>query len=286
MSNTCLSRQILVATTNMILSRQKFCYYILLSRQIFVVTDTCLSRQTRVCRDKTFVATKMILVAAPANDIAPGDPVPPVNKDYKYKCSYSLCHHWVSSETESDTGVPWQTQSGRTVGFRHPVPTGWKVPESKAWPQGLSRLVSRRTSAQTSRPAGQSRPTLRSSKVTPLDVTTLNVLRINSAWSIQIMRLSAAVWNCDRRPPDSSDSIGWRKMQSRPKKSGKPEPTVLFSCCIASNLALKPHWPGHTGRFRADVWCLRNMMSAYHHGLCRTEMGMAASADSPAQHDF
>ena len=34
---------------------------------IFVATY--LSRQTRVCRDKTFAATTMILVAAPANDI-------------------------------------------------------------------------------------------------------------------------------------------------------------------------------------------------------------------------
>ena len=41
------------------LSRQKTC---------FVATDTCLPRETRVCRDKTFVATKMILVTAPAND--------------------------------------------------------------------------------------------------------------------------------------------------------------------------------------------------------------------------
>ena len=41
---------------------------ILLSRQrtCFVATNT--SRQTRVCRNKTFVATKMILAAAPVND--------------------------------------------------------------------------------------------------------------------------------------------------------------------------------------------------------------------------
>ena len=34
----------------------------------FVATSLLLSRQTRNCRDKTFVTTKMILVAAPAND--------------------------------------------------------------------------------------------------------------------------------------------------------------------------------------------------------------------------
>ena len=32
------------------------------------MTKECFSRQTRFCCDKTFVATKMILVAAPAND--------------------------------------------------------------------------------------------------------------------------------------------------------------------------------------------------------------------------
>ena len=36
---------------------------------MFVATKLCLSRQSRVCRDKTFVATKMILMAALANDI-------------------------------------------------------------------------------------------------------------------------------------------------------------------------------------------------------------------------
>ena len=45
--------------TSIFLSRQKMC---------FVVTNTCLSQQTCVCHDKTFVATKMILVAVPAND--------------------------------------------------------------------------------------------------------------------------------------------------------------------------------------------------------------------------
>ena len=41
------------------LPRQKTC---------FVATNTCLSRQTRVCGDKSFVATKIILVAVPASD--------------------------------------------------------------------------------------------------------------------------------------------------------------------------------------------------------------------------
>ena len=47
---------IFVATNNFamtkVLSRQKTC---------FVMTNTCLSRQTRVCHDKTFVATKWYL---------------------------------------------------------------------------------------------------------------------------------------------------------------------------------------------------------------------------------
>ena len=34
----------------------------------FVVTNTSLSRKKRFCRAKTFVATKIIFVAAPAND--------------------------------------------------------------------------------------------------------------------------------------------------------------------------------------------------------------------------
>ena len=57
------------------LSRQKFCRdkHTCLSRQayLFVVTKISLSRQN-ICRDRIrdtcFVATKMILVAAPAND--------------------------------------------------------------------------------------------------------------------------------------------------------------------------------------------------------------------------
>ena len=34
----------------------------------FVVTNLCLSQETHVCGAKTFVATKMVLVAAPGND--------------------------------------------------------------------------------------------------------------------------------------------------------------------------------------------------------------------------
>ena len=48
---------------------------IFLSRQTRVATNTCLSRQKYACRDKSmlvvtkvFIATKMILVAAPASD--------------------------------------------------------------------------------------------------------------------------------------------------------------------------------------------------------------------------
>ena len=36
---------------------------------IILVATNILSRQMRVCNNKTFVATKIILVAAPANDI-------------------------------------------------------------------------------------------------------------------------------------------------------------------------------------------------------------------------
>ena len=49
-----------VVATNMCLSRQN---------PSFVATNIILSRQAYFCRDKhMFVATKMILVAAPAND--------------------------------------------------------------------------------------------------------------------------------------------------------------------------------------------------------------------------
>ena len=52
------SRQIFVAA-NIAFSRQKFCP----DKHTFVATNMCLSRQ-----NTSFVATKMILVAAPAND--------------------------------------------------------------------------------------------------------------------------------------------------------------------------------------------------------------------------
>ena len=52
-------RDKIVVTTNTCLSRQQTC---------FVVTNTRLLRQTRVCHNKTFVASKMILAAALAND--------------------------------------------------------------------------------------------------------------------------------------------------------------------------------------------------------------------------
>ena len=50
--------------TNIILLRQKFCH----DKSMLVVTKP-LSQQNYVCCDKTFVTTKMILVAAPANDM-------------------------------------------------------------------------------------------------------------------------------------------------------------------------------------------------------------------------
>ena len=64
-----LSRQnfirgkIMFAATKLCSSRQKFCCDKNMSRQ-----KTCLSRQKRVCCYRSFVATKKILVAVPAND--------------------------------------------------------------------------------------------------------------------------------------------------------------------------------------------------------------------------
>ena len=54
-----LSQEIFVKT-NLILSWQQLCH----DKHIFVATKDVFC----VCHDKTFVATKMILVAAPAND--------------------------------------------------------------------------------------------------------------------------------------------------------------------------------------------------------------------------
>ena len=45
-----------------------FCLCLTRQKTCFVATNTCLSRQTRVSGDKSFVATKMILMAAPASD--------------------------------------------------------------------------------------------------------------------------------------------------------------------------------------------------------------------------
>ena len=90
MTKLCLSWQIFV-TTNVLLwqkfccdhhtfvtTNNLFCHNTCLSWQandllchdksMFVMTNTCLSQQTRVCCNKTFVMTKMILVAAPTND--------------------------------------------------------------------------------------------------------------------------------------------------------------------------------------------------------------------------
>ena len=58
-------------TTNIVLSRPKdvFCHdkHVCRDKHAFVATKV-LSRQTRVCRNKSFVATKMLFVAAPASD--------------------------------------------------------------------------------------------------------------------------------------------------------------------------------------------------------------------------
>ena len=65
----CLLRQTHVCRNNFchdknILLQQNFWR----SKHTFVTSNTCLSQQTHVCHDKTFVVTKMIPVAAPAND--------------------------------------------------------------------------------------------------------------------------------------------------------------------------------------------------------------------------
>ena len=75
-TNTCLSRQIFVATKHFFRDKLKknrdksFVATKVLSRQAYFCRDKrrVLSWQARVCRDRTFVATKIILVAAPAND--------------------------------------------------------------------------------------------------------------------------------------------------------------------------------------------------------------------------
>ena len=74
-TNICRDKHNFVATKAW-LSRQNFCRNIMfvatkgLSRQAYFFRDKrhTLSCQTRVCRDKTFVTTKMILVAASASD--------------------------------------------------------------------------------------------------------------------------------------------------------------------------------------------------------------------------
>ena len=66
-TKVCLSRQKVFVATN-VLSRQKVLPR--LSRQAYFCRDKrlVLLRQARIFGDRTFVATKMILVAAPAND--------------------------------------------------------------------------------------------------------------------------------------------------------------------------------------------------------------------------
>ena len=62
-NNLSITNNYFVAT-NIILSSQNFCH----DKHTFVVTKDLFCRDKHVCRDKTFVTTKMILVAAPAND--------------------------------------------------------------------------------------------------------------------------------------------------------------------------------------------------------------------------
>ena len=61
--------------------QQKFCrskHTFVVQKMCFDTTNMCLLQQTRVCCDKTFVATKIILVAAPASDT---EPVPPTSSE-------------------------------------------------------------------------------------------------------------------------------------------------------------------------------------------------------------
>ena len=81
--NTCLSHKNMLVATNTCLSRQSFCRnkhnfvattvlsqqaYFCREKHAFFATEYVFRDKTRACRDKTFVATKIILVAAPAND--------------------------------------------------------------------------------------------------------------------------------------------------------------------------------------------------------------------------
>ena len=71
-SNTCLSqRKFCLNKYTFVTTKDTFCC----DKHVFVTTKVCLSRQNYVCRDKclswhdkTFVATKIILVAVPTND--------------------------------------------------------------------------------------------------------------------------------------------------------------------------------------------------------------------------
>ena len=60
-TNICPDRTF-VATKNMFVATKVY------KKTCYGETNTCLSRQTRVSRDKAIIATKMILMAAPAND--------------------------------------------------------------------------------------------------------------------------------------------------------------------------------------------------------------------------
>ena len=85
-----------------------------------VMTNTCLSQQTCVCCNKTFVVTKMILVAAPTNDsfhthiliVSMHESETPWGISCKVLCWYSLClinllclqlylHGWYSMSTST-----------------------------------------------------------------------------------------------------------------------------------------------------------------------------------------
>ena len=63
-TKVCLDKQRFVVATNIILSQQIFCH----DKHIFVAANDVFCRDKHVLSQLNFVATKQILVAAPAND--------------------------------------------------------------------------------------------------------------------------------------------------------------------------------------------------------------------------
>ena len=64
----CLSRQIFVPAERLSQQKNMFVATKVYKKTCYGETNTYLLRQTRVSRDKAVIATKMILMAAPASD--------------------------------------------------------------------------------------------------------------------------------------------------------------------------------------------------------------------------